>query len=118
MNYIFSGGDFGFKGGQGNNDWGPAWHHGGNYSRVRMRIKREVDGTVTFAHKNLATPGADWVTSVEMPQGVHASTGWSLAQNKLWVGVSLFGAVSSSMSNVTLSNLSLVLQNGTVVRIR
>lgn len=118
MNYIFSGGDFGFKGGQGNNDWGPAWHHGGNYSRVRMRIKREVDGTVTFAHKNLATPGADWVTSVEMPQGVHASTGWSLAQNKLWVGVSLFGAVSSSMSNVAFSNLSLVLQNGTVVRIR
>lgn len=47
-----------------------------------------------------------------MPQGVY--DGWSLAADKLWVGISLFGN-TSQRSDVTFTNLKLSLDNGTVI---
>ena len=110
LSYIYGNGQVGMKGGPGTYDWGGvSWKSAGGSTR-RLRVKRLRDKTITFSDMDVAS--GVWVTRLTMPQGVY--DGWSLAADKLWVGISLFGN-TSQRSDVTFTNLKLSLDNGTVI---
>lgn len=110
LSYIYGDGQVGMKGGPGVADWGGvSWKSAGGSTR-RLRVKRLRDKTITFSDMDVAS--GIWVTRLTMPQGVY--DGWSLAADKLWVGISLFGN-TSQRSDVTFTNLKLSLENGTVI---
>lgn len=116
VNYIYTGDAVGLKGGPNNRDWGfkSLWPSASGEKR-RLRIRRLRDKTITFSDMDVAN--GTWVTRFTMPQGVNNEDGWSLAADKLYVGVSLFGNTSQK-SDVTFSNLNLSLDNGTVIILR
>ena len=116
VNYIYTGNEVGLKGGPSDRDWGfkIPWLSATGEKR-RLRIRRLRDKTIEFSDMDVAN--GTWVTRFTMPQGVHDEDGWSLATDKLYVGVSLFGN-TSYQSDVTFSNLNLSLDNGTVIILR